>query len=181
MANGNEHRLGPFTRSDCRSDRLAGVNEIARTSTLHAGRLEGTDQHTLGNADCRQVRQQAEMAGESEPPGMRIAVSITDQTVGSIPEFPPRLESAWGFSERKQAGDVGKLGPHPDPGRLDDLKPRQAQQDDRGEQPWRSLVVGDIHPAHNPKGPLVLIQRDDFRAEVLLDTNCFLRCDIPAV
>ena len=111
----------------------------------------------------RQVQQDAEVAGDAEPPRMGDAVAVDEQQVRLDPELLERRQRDRRLAKRQQSRDVRKRHRPGDDVLLDDLQPRERQHDDGGpasHDAGRGARIGEVDPGHRADRPEVVGARD---------------------
>jgi hypothetical protein len=109
MADGDEQRPHPRAAAQHGADHLAAVEQRRGGTFLPPRRLERADQPRLGDADRRQPREHAHVAGEAQAARVGNALAVAEQQVGPSRQAGERRQQRRRLAERQQAGDVGEV------------------------------------------------------------------------
>jgi hypothetical protein len=111
VADGDDHGLDVIPGSEHPPDHVAVEHKVGRVAAPAAWGLVAPHERRFADSDAGQTSQNAEMARESEPSGMREPLPVTDKYVRRGAELLERgdVRDVWGESGR--AGErVGKGG-----------------------------------------------------------------------
>jgi len=139
-----------------------------------------TDEARLGHADRRQTAHHPQVACESEPPGMRQALTVAQDDIRGFCELRKRLQDHRYLSKRQQPRDIREFHRAQRNSGLDDNQTRPREYRNRGPREARSPLESNVHSGH-PTHPAEGIGGDDPPPQLLLDRLCLRRADVPAV
>ena len=121
------------------------------------------------------------MTREAEAARMSEPLAVADNGLGPAAQQLPRLKQRRHLAEGKQAGDIRKRDGRAEPGFLQSLQFREAEEDDAGEDHARPALRGNVGAGDGADpidgqglGPY-------FRAAPVLDGSSLGGRDIPGV
>jgi glycogen phosphorylase len=121
---------------------LSTVPDRCRCSPAAGGHLGFADQTALRHADAREVEQNTEVAGETEPAGMCQSLAVAEEGVGAPSNRREGVEERGDLAEGEEPGDIGESRPAAAVGSLDETPALDIQDHDRGDQ--LLALAGDV-------------------------------------
>ena len=85
-----------------------GIDQNRRTSGSPPRLFVLADEKRFGDADRWHVQQHAQVTSQSEPPRMRIPLSIAENQVGVNLQRLKGRQRRWNFAETEQSGNIGE-------------------------------------------------------------------------
>ena len=108
MTHADEYRFDPVAGPNDPADWPAIMHQRCHRAGGRVRHVVRSDQQTLGAADAGPVNQQADVAGQTEPPGMGEPVSVEQEDVGSGSQSAQHGHNCRSFAKREQTGHVGE-------------------------------------------------------------------------
>lgn len=148
MANRDEHRPHVCARADDGADEIAAVKERRPVASVGSRLFVRADQPRLGDADCGQVKDKAQMARDADPPRVRDPLPIAHQDIRLQAQRPDGGHRCRPFAKAEQAGHVRKRRRNRSLSLLQWRQRREIEQYGRGMGRTAAPSIGDIDAGH---------------------------------
>ncbi len=181
MAGGDVEGGDADAGAEDEADRLTAIDK--RDAGAGFGR-EGSvlaAEAALGDADGRDAGEEAEVAGDTEAAGVRVALAISEEEVGRCSELFEGQGKGRGLPKGEESGDVGKGDRAFDDALFNELKGRIGEDDGSGAgeasagstpaSAW-TVDVGDIGGGHETDVPRAA-RENHVGSKALLDGDGF--------
>jgi hypothetical protein len=185
VTGGDVKGRNPFARTQNQADQLILINQLGRGPAFWARCCVLAAKAALGDSDRRQIREQAEVAGDAEAARVCEAVAVDEQEVWLALQFRERLSQHGSLAERKETGDVGEGDGGFDYMMFDERQLGIRDENDGGASetrlsPVRAVDEGDVGGGDVANVAWVAM-RYHLRGELRLERDRLARAKIPGV
>ena len=132
VAHGHVHGGHGVAGAENEADERGAVAKLGGVAGGGAGRGVLAGEPALGDADGRQVEEEAEVTGDAEAAGVRVAVAVYEDEVRGVFEALEGKGEQGDFAEGEEAGDIRECDGGLEDMVLDEAEVRVGEEDDGG-------------------------------------------------
>ena len=189
MAGGDVEGGDAGTGAEGEADDLVLVDEGDAGAGFGRERAVFAAEAALGDADCGEAGQDADVAGDAEAAGMRVSLAIDEKEVRPAGQAFQNEAESGGLPKGEEAGHIGESNGTLDDGLLHDIKAGMGQQNGSRPRhagpggapaPTRGVDVSHVGGGNEPHVPGVAFA-DDAGSEPLLAGGRIGGREVPGV